>query len=87
MSEHEQQTIDVEQQPPSHDGQIVPRRQQRCAKCGAPFSPRRASGGSPQKYCSDECRKISNRERQRTQRIASYAGPTTLPASGPAYSE
>jgi hypothetical protein len=56
--------------------------QLRCDWCNTPFSPRRASGGSPQKYCSDECRKISNRERQRTQRIASYAGPTILPASG-----
>jgi hypothetical protein len=35
-----------------------------------------------QRFCSDECRKISNRERQRTQRRASYAGPTTLPAVG-----
>ncbi len=79
MSEHEQRTIDVEQQPPSHDGQIVPRRQQRCAKCGAPFSPRHGSGGSRQRFCTTNCRMSFHKERQRTQRRAPYAGPTTLP--------
>ena len=55
---------------------------QRCNWCGTQFSPRRGSGGSPQKCCSAECRKISNREHQRTRRTAQYAGPTTLPATG-----
>ena len=53
-----------------------------CDRCGTLFYPRRGSGGSKQRFCSDECRKISNRERQRTQRRGSYAGPTTLPATG-----
>jgi hypothetical protein len=59
------------------DGQLA------CDQCGTLFHPRRGSGGSKQRFCSDECRKISNRERQRTHRRGSYAGPTTLPASGP----
>jgi hypothetical protein len=55
---------------------------QRCDWCSTHFSPRRGSGGSQQRFCSDECRRISNRECQRTRRKASYAGRSTLPASG-----
>ena len=82
MSDHEREALHLEQQHLSLADKSALNPIQRCDRCGAPFSPRRSSGGSPQKYCSDECRKISNRERQRTQRIASYAGPSTLPPSG-----
>src|SRR6185312_17358508 len=64
---------------PALDGQPG---QLACDHCGTHFNPRRGSGGSKQRFCSDECRRISNRECQRTRRNASYAGPTTLPAIG-----
>jgi hypothetical protein len=28
-----------------------------CAKCGAPFTPRQGSGGRPQRFCTDDCRR------------------------------
>ena len=56
--------------------------QRACDRCGKPFSPRHGTGGSEQRFCSRDCQRTSNRERQRTQRRASYAGPKTLPASG-----
>jgi hypothetical protein len=52
-----------------------------CDQCGTLFYQRCGSGGSKQRFCSDGCRKISNRERQRSQRRGSYAGPTALSAS------
>jgi hypothetical protein len=55
--------------------------EQRCKWCDEPFRPRRGSGGSKQLFCSDECRKISNRERQRTRRRSPYAGPAVPPAT------
>jgi len=67
----------VEQQPLGPDGKL----EQRCDWCSKPFDPRRCSGGSRQRFCSSDCRMSFHKERQRTQRRASYAGPTTLPAS------
>jgi hypothetical protein len=29
----------------------------KCEHCGNPFQPRKRSGGKPQKYCSEECRR------------------------------
>jgi hypothetical protein len=31
--------------------------QKRCERCSRPFTPRKGSGGKPQRYCSPECRK------------------------------
>jgi predicted nucleic acid-binding Zn ribbon protein len=75
MSNHEQGTLYVEQQQLSLDGK------QSCDRCGAPFSPRRSRGGSQQRFCSSDCRMTFHKERQRTQRRASYAGPTLSPAT------
>ena len=55
--------------------------EQLCDRCGAPFCPRRGSGGSSQRFCSGDCRMTFHKERQRTQRRASYAGPTLPPAT------
>jgi hypothetical protein len=75
MSNHEQGTLYVEQQQLSLDDK------QSCDRCGAPFSPRRSSGGSRQRFCTSSCRLTFHRERLRSQRSALYAGPTTLPAT------
>jgi N6-adenosine-specific RNA methylase IME4 len=69
----DQGTVHVEQQQLSLDDK------QRCDRCGAPFSPRRSSGGS--QFCSSDCRMTFHKERQRTQRRPSYAGPTSSPAT------
>jgi hypothetical protein len=55
--------------------------QRACSQCGKPFAPRQHSGGSAQRFCNADCRLAFHRERQRSQRSASYAGPTTLPAT------
>jgi hypothetical protein len=55
-------------------------RQRACDQWGTLFTPRHSSGGTAQRFCSRACQQPSNRERQRTQRRASYAGPTTQPA-------
>jgi hypothetical protein len=68
----------VEQQPPAPDRKL----EQHCDWCNKPFRRRHGSGGSQQRFCSSECRMSFHKERQRTQRRASHAGPTTLPASG-----
>jgi hypothetical protein len=62
--------------PPSKPEQLP------CDQCRAYFQPRRGSGGSGQRFCSEDCRKTSNRERQRSGRKRAYAGPTALPATG-----
>jgi hypothetical protein len=54
--------------------------ERRCKQCTRLFRPRRGSGGSEQLFCSEDCRKISNRERQRTLRRPAYAAPATAPA-------
>jgi predicted nucleic acid-binding Zn ribbon protein len=61
----------VEQQPFRPDDKL----KQRCHHCGKPFCPRHGSGGSPQRFCSTECRNIFNKERQRTRRRAAYVAP------------
>jgi hypothetical protein len=61
--------------------------EQRCDWCNKPFSPRQGTGGSPQRFCSNDCRKTSNREQQRLQRRGSYAGPSTPPAISPTPNE
>ena len=50
--------------------------------CDRSFTPRHGTGGSKQRFCSSDCRQSSNRERQRSERRASYAGPTTLGPTG-----
>jgi hypothetical protein len=63
----------AEQPPLCPDGKV----ERRCKWCNEPFDPRRRSGGSEQIFCKEACRKISNRERQRTRRRSPYAGPAT----------
>ena len=79
QSQTNRTALGAEQQPlsPSDD-----KPKQRCDRCGKPFSPRHGSGGTKQRFCSRDCQRTSNRERQRRQRSGSYAGRTTLPASG-----
>ena len=60
----------------------APSPQLRCDRCGTPFSPRRGSGGSRQRFCSSECRLDFHTQRQRMDRRAAYIAPTTLPATG-----
>jgi hypothetical protein len=52
-----------------------------CSQCGKPFTPRQHSGGSAQRFCTADCRLTFHRERQRSQRSALYAEPTTLPTA------
>jgi predicted nucleic acid-binding Zn ribbon protein len=82
MNNHEHEALHFEQQHLSLADKSALNPEQRCHRCGAPFSPRRSSGGSQQRFCSSDCRMTFHKERQRTQRRASYAGPTTLPAVG-----
>jgi hypothetical protein len=46
-----------------------PTAERQCQHCGQPFIPRQRSGGSPQKFCSTECR----RQARKDQRAASAA--------------
>ena len=70
-----------------HERKRAPQPEVRCDLCNTPFSLRRGSGGSRQRFCSNDCRKIFNKERQRTQRTALYAGRTTLPAQASTQNE
>jgi predicted nucleic acid-binding Zn ribbon protein len=81
MSHHEHEALHLEQQHLRLDDKSALNPEQRCDRCGAPFSPRRSSGGSQQRFCSSDCRMTFHKERQRTQRRASYAGPTSSPAT------
>ena len=65
----------AEQQPLRPDGKL----ELGCDWCGNSFIPRHRSGGSKQKFCSRECQRTSNRERQRTHRRAAYVAPRTTP--------
>jgi predicted nucleic acid-binding Zn ribbon protein len=65
----------AEQQPLRPDGKL----ELGCDWCGKSFIPRHRSGGSKQKFCSRECQRTSNRERQRTHRRAAYVAPRTTP--------
>jgi hypothetical protein len=68
----------VEQQPLGPDVKL----EQICDWCNKPFAPRGGTGGTKQKFCSRDCQRTSNRERQRTQRRAAYVALATLPATG-----
>ena len=59
----------------------APQPEQRCDLCDTPFSPRRGSGGSEQRFCSTECRMSFHKARQRTQRRAAYVAPETPTAT------
>ena len=81
MSDHEHEALQLGQQHLSPADKSALNPEQRCDRCGAPFSPRRSSGGSQQRFCSSDCRMTFHKERQRTQRRSSYAGPTSSPAT------
>ena len=49
---------------------------QTCAHCGVQFEPRRGTGGRPQKFCNESCKRSS----QRTQRTSQHP-PTPNEAS------
>jgi predicted nucleic acid-binding Zn ribbon protein len=82
MSDHEHEAIRLQQQHLSLDDKPALNPEQRCDRCGTPFSPRRGSGGSRQRFCSSECRLDFHTQRQRMERRAAYIAPTTLPATG-----
>jgi hypothetical protein len=64
------------EQGPLHTGSKL---ELRCDWCGKSFAPRHGSGGSKQKFCSRECQRTANRERQRTYRRAAYVELGTAP--------
>ena len=80
MSDHE--ALHLQQQHLSLDDKPAPNPEQRCDRCGTPFSPRWGGGGSRQRFCSSECRLGFHTQRQRMERRAAYIAPTTLPATG-----
>jgi hypothetical protein len=82
MSDHEHEALHLQQQHLSLDDKPALNTEQRCDRCGTPFSPRRGSGGSRQRFCSSECRLDFHTQRQRMERRAAYIAPTTLPATG-----
>jgi hypothetical protein len=82
MSDHEHEALHLQQQHLSLDDKPALNPEQRCHRCGTPFSPRRGSGGSRQRFCSSECRLDFHTQRQRMERRAAYIAPTTLPATG-----
>jgi hypothetical protein len=55
-----------------------------CEHCGKAFSPRRRSGGKPQRFCSPKCRADYHSQHSPTlgQRGASHVGPETLADTG-----
>jgi hypothetical protein len=65
------------QEPLRPDGKL----EQRCDCCNKPFRRRHGSGGSPQRFCSTECRMAFHTEDQRSRRKAAYIARTTLPAT------
>jgi hypothetical protein len=67
--------LGFEQPAPHADGKL----EVRCDRCGNWFTRRHGSGGTPQRFCSADCRKTSNREAQRMQRTGSYTGSISLP--------
>jgi predicted nucleic acid-binding Zn ribbon protein len=83
MSDHKHEALHLQQQQHlSVDDKPALNPEQRCDRCGTPFSPRRGSGGSRQRFCSSECRLDFHTQRQRMERRAAYIAPTTLPATG-----
>jgi hypothetical protein len=56
-----------------------------CEQCGKPFVPRSRSGGSPQRFCSQDCRRaFSDAADQRPASVPASASvePASAPASG-----
>jgi hypothetical protein len=53
-----------------------------CEQCGGKFSPRAASGGKPQKFCSPQCRTAFHADAQPnvSQRSPTWSAQTRLPA-------
>jgi hypothetical protein len=47
----------------------------RCEQCDQPFEPRARSGGSPQRFCSTDCRLAFHNNAQRGQRSPAYSAP------------
>jgi hypothetical protein len=82
MSDYEHEALHPQQQHLSLDDKPALNPQQRCDRCGTPFSPRWGSGGSRQRFCSSECRLGFHTQRQRMERRAAYIAPTTPPAGG-----
>ena len=62
-----------------------------CARCGKTFKPRSGSGGSPQRFCSQDCRLAFHSEGQRAQRrpacgdfpVVTVAAPGKSPQNAP----
>lgn len=52
----------------------------RCDHCGEPFTPRKGSGGRPQRFCSNDCKVAFHAEDQRSQCSPTYSAETTLAA-------
>jgi hypothetical protein len=52
-----------------------------CDECGKAFKPRTGTGGSPQRFCSTNCRLSFHAESQRSQRGPACDAPTRLPAT------
>ena len=50
-----------------------------CNQCGEVFVPRQHTGGSVQRFCCTSCRLGWHKQRQRSQRMGSYAGEPSGP--------
>jgi hypothetical protein len=57
------------------DAELLP-----CGQCGKLFKPRNGTGGSPQRFCSTNCRLSFHAEGQRGQRRPACSAPGTPPA-------
>lgn len=53
-----------------------------CEQCGEPFAKRAGSGGSPQRFCSAQCRQASHTNAQRGQHSPA-CDAATVPAATP----
>jgi hypothetical protein len=69
---------------PSDNNEIVELplgEQKTCEQCRQPFAPRARTGGSPQRFCSADCRAAFHKtEAQRGQRSPAYSAEPTPPA-------
>jgi hypothetical protein len=52
-----------------------------CEQCGKPFAKRQGSGGSPQRFCSAQCRQASHTNGQHSQRSPACDAATEPPAT------
>jgi hypothetical protein len=52
-----------------------------CQHCGQPFAKRESSGGSPQRFCSAQCRQASHANGQRGQHSPACDAATRPPAT------